>query len=216
MRYLFSVLLAATISFVGVRAADAQQQQQQQQQQNTNAVGNVSGQTGQSQNFMIQRDTSAFIGGAATSFFGDQGATGGTGLGVGGIGRLGGIGGFGGLGGFGGGNTGFGNQANTQNNAEPQIRFRITLGFSHPRPAAAKVSADFARRLTRIPQLESAEAVAVTMEDRTAVLAGEVETEHEKMLIEKLAMMEPGVSAVRNELTVKATSELLSLPEATN
>lgn len=220
MRYFFAVSLAVVLSFGGVRMADAQQQQQQQQQQqNNNAAGNVSGQTGQSQNFMIQRDANAFIGGAATSFFGGQGATGGTGgaglRGMGGLGGLGGLGGgLGGVGGMGG--LGGGNQANTQNNAEPQIRFRITLGFSHPRPAATKVSADFARRLTRIPQLESAEAVAVTMEDRTAVLAGEVATEHEKMLIEKLAMMEPGVSAVRNELTVKATSELLPGPEATN
>jgi hypothetical protein len=210
MRYLFAVLLALVISAANLQTADAQQQQQQQQQ--TNAAGNVSGQTGQSDNFNIQRDTTSFIGGSAANFLGGQAGAGGTGLG--GLGGFG--GGIGGLGGFGRGNTGLGTQANTQSTTAPQIRFRITLGFSHPRPAGTKVSADFARRLTRIPQIASARSVAVTMEDRTAVLAGEVETEHERMLIEKLAMMEPGVSAVRNELTVAAALELLPLPESTN
>ncbi len=211
MRLLNYTLLALAMTFASLRVADAQQQQQQQQQQ-TNAAGNVSGQTGSSDNFTIQRDANAFIGGSATNFLGGQTAAGLGGLGGGAIGR----GGFGGLGGFGRGNTGFGNQLNNQNATKPQIRFRITLGFSHPRPAGTKVSAQFARRLTRIPQLPSARSVAVTMEDRTAVLAGEVATEHEKTLIEKLAMMEPGVAEVRNELTVKAPSELLPLPGATN
>lgn len=210
MRYYLVGLLAGLMTFASLRVVDAQQQQQQQQQ--TTAAGNVSGQTGQSENFTIQRDANSFIGGAATNFLGGQTAVGGTGLG--GLRGLG--GGIGGLGGLGRGNTGFGAQANSQSTTEPQIRFRITLGFSHPRPAGTKVSADFARRLTRIPQLASARSVAVTMEDRTAVLAGQVATEHEKKLIEKLAMMEPGVSAVRNELTVTASSELLPLPEATN
>ena len=176
-----------------------------------NTAGNISGQTGQSSNFTIQRDPNAFIGGAATNFIGGQGATTNAALS-----RLGGGGLLGGFGGFGRGNTGFGNQANTQANAEPQIRFRITLGFSHPRPSGTKLSAQFARRLTRIPQLPSAEFVSVTMEERTAVLAGEVETAREKRLIERLALMEPGVSAVRNELTVKAMPEFLPPAEATN
>ncbi len=207
MRYSSTVLLAVVISFGSARFAEAQLNTN-----DDNTAGNVSGQTGQSQNFTIQRDPNAFIGGAATNFLSGQ-----AGLGATGFGGLGGGGALGGLGGFGRGNIGFNNQANLQQNApEPQIRFRITLGFSHPRPTGAKVSANFARRLTRIPQLPSARSVAVTMEDRTAVLAGQVGSEHERTMIEKLAMMEPGVSAVRNELTVKESPELLPHPESTN
>lgn len=213
MRCYLTPLLATVLSIAGLQVADAQLTNNgNNTNTTTNATGNVSGQTGQSENFTIQRDATSFIGGSATSFLGGQAAAGGTGFG--GLSGLG--GGLGALGGLGRGNTGFGAQANTQNTTEPQIRFRITLGFSHPRPAGTKVSAQFARRLTRIPQLVSARSVAVTMEDRTAVLAGQVETEHEKTLIEKLAMMEPGVSAVRNELTVTAAPELLPLPETTN
>lgn len=215
MRYFSTALMATVISFAGLQMADAQQNTNTNTNNNantTNAAGNVSGQTGQSENFTIQRDANSFIGGAATNFLGGQTASGLGGLGGGGFGG----GGLGALGGLGRGNTGFGSQLNSQSTTQPQIRFRITLGFSHPRPAGTKISAQFARRLTRIPQLPSARSVAVTMEDRTAVLAGEVATEHEKMLIEKLAMMEPGVAEVRNELTVTASLELLPLPEATN
>lgn len=178
-------------------------------QDNQEATGNVSGQTGQSSNFLIQRDNTGFIGGAASTILGGQGAaTGNT--------ALRGLGGANLLGGFGRGNSGLGGQLNQQQTAEPQIRFRITLGFTYPRASGAQVSAKFAQRLTRIPQLKSAQQVFVSMEDRTAVLAGQVESEHEKVLIEKLALMEPGVSEVRNEMTVRAAPELLPPAEATN
>ncbi|MBC8356431.1 MAG: BON domain-containing protein [Planctomycetes bacterium] len=204
MRYARLMLFGAILALLDVSSASAQLTN------NENAAGNVSGQDGQSNNFQIQRDASSFIGGAASTILGAQGGTGtNTAL-------RGGLSGIGGLGGFGRGNTGLGGQANTQATFEPQIRFRITLGFSYPRVAGPKISAQFARRLTRIPQLASARMVSVSMEDRTAVLAGQVESEHERTLIEKLALMEPGVSEVRNEMTVKAMPELLPLPEATN
>ncbi len=207
MRRSYTILVASLVLLAVVENANGWQVNQQ------DAAGNVSGQTGQSDNFTIQRDSTSFIGGAASTILGGQTATGATGVSSA---LRGGLSGLGGLGGFGRGNTGLGGQANSQATAAPQIRFRITLGFSYPRIAGAKISAQFARRLTRIPQLTSARMVSVSMEDRTAVLVGEVETDHEKTLIEKLALMEPGVSEVRNEMTVKAAPELLSLPEATN
>jgi hypothetical protein len=213
MRYLSTVLLAVVIVFVGELVADAQLNTNDDTNTGTNTAGNISGQTGQSDRFAIERDAGAFVGGSTTNVIGSQAATGGGGVGTAGL--------LGALGSVGNRNNNslfnqFNQQGNTQGTAEPQIRFRITLGFSHPRPTGTKVSATFARRLSRIPQLPSARSVAVTMEDRTAVLAGQVDSERAKRLIEKLAMMEPGVSAVRNELMVKATEELLPLPEATN
>ena len=195
MRCVAPILVAAVILGAWCPVAEAQQ--------NVDDPGNISGQTGQSENFTISRDNNAFIGGAASnSIFGSpQGAA----SGIGGLGTAGLIGG---LGGFGRGAQSF-QQQNNQSSSEPKIRFRIAIGFSHPRPSGTKVSAQFARRLSRIPSLPSAQSVAVTMEDRTAVIAGVVGTDREKRLIERLAMMEPGVSAVRNELTVKADAEPL-------
>lgn len=208
MRNASRISIAVAIALFYAHLVEAQQTTN-----DPNAAGNISGQTGQSENFSIQRDNSAFIGGAATNFLGGQAAVTGSALGRSGIG---GLGALGAAGGFGRGNTGFGNQFGAQTAPEPVIRFRMTLGFSHPQPAPSTVSTNFAQRLSRISQLPSAKSVAVTMEDRTAVLAGQVDSEHEKRLIEKLAMMEPGVSEVRNELTVTASPELLPLPGPAN
>ncbi len=194
-----ALLLGLVVSFVGLHTAEAQVNNDQ------NAI-NISGQTGQSDNFAIQREAGAFIGGATTSILGGQGTAAAAAFSRGGLG---------GLGGFGRGNTGFGNQAGQQT-AEPQIRFRLTLGFSHPLPSATQVKSTFTRRLSRIPQLSSVGEVSVTMEQRTVVLVGQVGTQHQRTLIEKLAMMEPGVSEVRNELTVAALPELVPLPDGTN
>lgn len=205
MRPLLTLAFALIISFVGLRVAQAQLPNEN--------TPNVTGQTGTSDRFSIQREAGAFIGGSTANIVGAQGTTGGAGT----AGLLGAFGSVGNRN-----NNSLFNQFNQANQAtqqsatEPQIRFRITLGFSHPRPAATKISATFARRLNRIPQLPSARSVAVTMEDRTVVLAGQVDSEREKRLIEKLAMMEPGVAEVRNELTVKAAQELLPPLEATN
>ncbi|HRX82588.1 MAG TPA: hypothetical protein P5307_26155, partial [Pirellulaceae bacterium] len=185
MRFFFVVVLALVLSSVSAEVAKAQLTNE-----NPAGLGNVSGQTGTSENFSIQRNNSSFIGGSATNIIAGQSAVTGTG-GLGGLGTAGLIGGLGGLGrGFGNtgfGNTGFGNQ-NGQNTATPQIRFRTTLGFTHPHPAPTQISTNFSQRLSRIPQLPSAQSIAVTMEDRTAVLAGQVDSEREKRRIEKLAM----------------------------
>lgn len=207
MRNTPGMFLAIAMALICVHRVEAQGPN------DPNAAGNISGQTGQSDNFSIQRDANAFIGGAATNFLGGQAATGASTFGRGG---LSGLGGLGALGGFGRGNTGFGNQFGAQTAPEPVIRFRMTLGFSHPQPAPTTISTNLSQRLSRIQQLPSAKSVAVTVEDRTAVLAGQVDSEREKRLIEKLAMMEPGVSEVRNELTVTAAPELLPLPGPAN
>ena len=44
--------------------------------------------------------------------------------------------------------------------------------------------------------------VTVSMEGSTAVLTGTVATEHARDVLESLAMLEPGIAAVRNELLV--------------
>lgn len=177
------------------------------------------------ENLLIQRDTGAFVGGA-TGFVG-AGAQGNTlgalgGLNTGGLGGLGGLrGGLGGgLGGFGRGGQFGQTQFGQQNTAATRpIRVSIRLGFTHPGPAPTVVSAKFARRLRRLPSLPSAESVAVEMDGRTAVLRGEVASGRERDLIARLALLEPGVSDVKNELTVKSEVESIPPPaveESTN
>ena len=137
--------------------------------------------------------------------------------GIGGIGGLGGLGGFGGLGGIGGlgGLGGFGrggmNQmrqgAGAQGNRA--IRTRLRLGLQpqariSPAVAAVRTNTNVSRILERAivaPSVGKAP-ITVEMEGRTAVLKGTVESDRARELAERLALLEPGISVVRNELTV--------------
>jgi osmotically-inducible protein OsmY len=46
----------------------------------------------------------------------------------------------------------------------------------------------------------------VTMDGSNAILSGMVSSEHDRKLVERMALLVPGVQAVRNELVVQVTS----------
>jgi hypothetical protein len=190
-------------------------------------------QTGQiSSDAAIQRNQSSFVGGSGSNFMsrtgtGATGLTGSTGLtGFSGLGGLGGgLSGFGGLGGlnnFGGGfgrfNSGmggFGNQfgqGNSTTSNTRQVRTSLRAAFPIPAGAHTAVMARFQQRLPKIPGLETVDSVAVSMDGKTAVLQGVVTDENQRDLIERLALLEPGISDVRNELSVGSPSSSPELP----
>lgn len=124
-------------------------------------------------------------------------------------------GGQGGLGGQRGGGQGalaalFGGQGINQNNAggrgatggQGTIRTSRRVAFSIPRRATARVSVDLSTRLRSLPGTTSASPIAVAVEGRTVVLRGLVATDHDRVLAERVARLEPGVSRVVNELEV--------------
>ncbi len=118
------------------------------------------------------------------------------GLGAGGFGA----GGFGagGRGGRGGLNSMNRNQ--NQNSDRPQIRATVKLGFDVPAPSSAEKSQTINERLSRIPS-PMLQGVTVSMQGRTAIIRGEVESPSDGKTIERLLSLEPGVDAVKNELT---------------
>ena len=161
----------------------------------------------------IQRDANSFVGASTSNFLSTTATSGATGQ----AGATGGITGFTGAltsaafgrGGFGGGfgGRGFGNQfgggLNNQTAAgASQLRIPVRIGFEARPVSSTVISTKFARRLTNIPALNLTAPVAVKMDGRTAVLQGVVTNEHQRGLIERLANLEPGVSSVRNELTI--------------
>ena len=108
----------------------------------------------------------------------------------------------------------FGNTNIQNQNPRTQLRIPISLGFA-PRPiATGQVATTFTARLTRLPEFHATGPVEVTMEGRTAVLRGTVASEADRELAEDLAMLEPAVRAVRNELVVDpaATTEEIPTP----
>ncbi len=220
------LLWAQTAAAQGFNTAAAAQAQNQAEQLFT--------QSGESANFAIQRDANASVaegsqnflsranapGTSATSFGTVAGFGGLSGVSTGGllgastfgtaVGR--GIGGqFGGAGG----QFGLGNQfgANTRTTTTaggtPLLRHRIRPDASLLPTTATitRISRDFERRLTKLPGLTAENSVAVKMDGETAVLTGAVASAAEREMIGRLALLEPGVASVQNELTVQQTAE---------
>jgi hypothetical protein len=62
-------------------------------------------------------------------------------------------------------------------------------------------------RLARIPQLKERGSVQVAMEGQVAILRGEVASQHDRDLVGRVVLLEPGVADVRNELQVAPANQ---------
>ncbi len=109
------------------------------------------------------------------------------------IGRL-----FGGQGGFGAGQ----NAATTRRS----IRAPLSLGFSRDEipnaPTPQVVVQHFEARFLLMPMFQNDARIRVSLQDSTAVLSGNVATAKQKEMAQRLAMFEPGVKTVQNNLVV--------------
>lgn len=177
------------------------------QQQNAGQI------TGSERYVRGARQPGQFVGGANDAgMVGQQNAAanGSSGMGMSGAGMMG-RGGTGQLGGM------FGNQGMNQLNRNMQnlqnlgrgqqqqraLRTPIRLGFDRPAVPGPQVTAQFEQRLTKIPQLQVTGPVKVKMDGSTAVLTGVVGSERDRDLAGRLALLEPGISDVRNELEIR-------------
>jgi len=109
------------------------------------------------------------------------------------------------------------NQGN-QAGAQVQIPVALKLGFA-PQPVSLARFQAFQTRLIKLPSIRFMGPASVTLEGRTAVLRGTVATAEDRDLAEALAMMEPDVRDVKNELKVDSTAttaEELPMAPATN
>jgi osmotically-inducible protein OsmY len=110
------------------------------------------------------------------------------------------------------------NRTNANQQQQAQIRTRLSLGFTPSGAAPALVAQRFEGRLAKTSHIEAITPVKVTMEGSTAILQGTVASEHQRDLARRLAMLEPGISDVRNELTVRRAApapEPTSAPSST-
>ena len=109
------------------------------------------------------------------------------------------------------------NQQGGRNTARPALRIPLRLGFA-PKPISTPVfAAKFEERISKLSGLSSVSPIRITMDGSTAVLTGVVATEQDRQLAEGVAMLEPLVENVRNELTVQeqSASDSLSAPTTT-
>lgn len=86
-----------------------------------------------------------------------------------------------------------------------RIRIKTDIATTNVSASPTTVSRVFEARLKKLPALEKTGSVQVSMVGRTAVLRGSVSSERDRELAAGLAMLEPGISAVRNELVVDAS-----------
>jgi osmotically-inducible protein OsmY len=92
------------------------------------------------------------------------------------------------------------------------VRREHQVAFDYQRPNPQRVNDEVATRLQRLLRWDAGSDRQVLLRDRTAVLRGTVATPYERMLAEKVALLEPGVDQVENELVV-APAEEPSSPE---
>lgn len=97
---------------------------------------------------------------------------------------------------------GFGSRRSTS-----EIRARLLTGFSFVRPAPAQRSSKLASRMEKSSWLQRRSPMEVTIEGGMATLRGVVATEHDRVLAERVAKLEPGVRRVENLLTLAPASE---------
>lgn len=149
------------------------------------------------------------FGGGTSGMGGLGGGIGGLGGGLGGLGGgfgggLGGLGGIGGLGGLGG-NRNSRNQLGGGRNAngKGQIRAVVRPEIEFDQDARNASFNTIPERMARLPLPDRLRNISATIESGIVVLRGTVLTESDKRMVEKLVMLEPGVTRVQNEVSVQ-------------
>ena len=94
----------------------------------------------------------------------------------------------------------FGGQQQQQPGAN--LRFPFVVKFQVRPIVVANVKQKAQTRLTKLPGLSRFNKVVVDLEQSTATLTGEVVSEREKSLIERLVLLEPGINSVNNNLGI--------------
>ena len=124
-----------------------------------------------------------------------------------GMNAMGGFGGFGGgFGGFGGMGRGMmgGMMGGQQEQPGANLRFPFVVKFNVSPILPAKVRSQAQNRLAKLPGLSKYNKVAVELEGVTATLSGQVVSQREKTLVERLVLLEPGINDVKNDLIIVA------------
>jgi len=98
------------------------------------------------------------------------------------------------------------NAQGVRSRAEIPIATTYSIDFNTPIAAPTAISTKISDQLNRWHSNASAGGVNVQIVGKTAVLQGTVPSDHDRDMAAKLAMLEPGVSQVKNELQVTGSA----------
>lgn len=96
-----------------------------------------------------------------------------------------------------------GNQPNQPSrSSRDDVRARVRLGFTVVRPAATDVVPRLHLQLEKIIRPRASSPIQIQVEKGTAILRGAVASAHDRVIAERLVLLEGGIWQVKNELTV--------------
>ena len=113
------------------------------------------------------------------------------------------MGGLGGLGGFG---RGFGGNNAGANQKKNKIRPTVKPDIEYGARTSESIAAGLKTRFTKIPLPARVRGATASLEGNKVILTGEVSSESDKRLVERLVKLEPGVDLVQNDLTIRQNS----------
>ena len=99
-----------------------------------------------------------------------------------------------------------GGQGSSGDNTPP-VRVKLYPTFEIPSATVEQMGVDLQTRLTMNVDEMGVAGSRISIDGRTVVLEGQVETEHQRVLVAKLVSLEPGVTTVDNRLTVEPNSD---------
>ncbi|MCH8839475.1 MAG: BON domain-containing protein [Planctomycetes bacterium] len=82
------------------------------------------------------------------------------------------------------------------------IRVQLRPSFDYPQLESRQVAVTLQSNLTRALDLQGLVAPRVELDGRTVTVSGSVPNEHERAVIERMLALQPGVSIVKNLLTI--------------
>jgi hypothetical protein len=106
-------------------------------------------------------------------------------------------------GGRGGRGKGSGTKEGQEENAKLLIRVRLDVAFQVPRPQSKVVATVVRDRLGSILARRNIPAPGVEFAGDTVILRGVAQDEDQRLLIEKLVSLEPGVGTIDNQMTTE-------------
>jgi|GEM_PF-5505620 len=93
-------------------------------------------------------------------------------------------------------------QRNRRRRRPDPIRVQLRPSFDYPQLESRQVAVTLQSNLTRALDLQGLVAPRVELDGRTATVSGSVPNERERAVIERMLALQPGVSIVKNLLTI--------------
>jgi osmotically-inducible protein OsmY len=111
------------------------------------------------------------------------------------------------------------NRSGRGRSQQDEVRVVLQLGFTPPSPgsiassrAPAAVASQLAGRMEKSSWIQNRTPLEVSIDQGTATLRGVVATEHDRLLAERLTLLEGGIWKVENQLKVEATADSQQAP----